>query len=169
MRRLLLLGGITAVLVFGRADQTRASHTGLLFGAPARITVTMTEYKFSPQTITVEAGTPVDVVLENKGLLTHVFMVYPQPKTALKGVGAWWDYVLANTYFRDMGEVMVHVRGEFVVAGTRLSEIGVEPGKRVTLTFTPTRKGTFEIGCHLATGGGGSHYTAGMKGTLVVK
>lgn len=157
------------VLLFGLADHTSASHTGLLFGAPARVTVTMTEYKFSPQTIVVEAGTPVDVVLENKGLLSHVFMVYPKPKTAPKGVGAWADYVLANTYFRDMGEAMVHVRGEFVVAGTRLSEIGLEPGKKVTLTFTPTRKGTFEIGCHLATGGGGSHYAAGMKGTLVVK
>jgi uncharacterized cupredoxin-like copper-binding protein len=169
MRRLLLLGGIAAVLVFGWADQTPASHTGLVFGAPARVNVTMTEYKFSPQTITVEAGTPVDLVLENKGLISHVFMVYPQPKSLPKGTGAWWDYILANTYLRDMGEILVHVRGEFVVAGTRLSEVAVEPGKKVTLTFTPARKGTFEIGCHLATGGGGSHYTAGMKGTLVVK
>jgi uncharacterized cupredoxin-like copper-binding protein len=169
MIRLPMLGGLAAMLVFGWAGQATASHTGLLFGAPVRVGVTMTEYKFSPQTITVEAGTPVDLILENKGLISHVFMVYPRPKSAPKGTGAWWDYVLANTYLRDMGEVMVHARDEFVVAGTRLSEVAVGPGKKVTLTFTPTRKGTFEIGCHLATGGGGSHYTAGMKGVLVVK
>lgn len=169
MKPPLLVAGLTAGLVFGWADQTTASHTGLLFGASARVHVTMTEYKFSPDRITVEAGTPVDLVLENKGLVSHVFMVYPRPTSLPRGTGAWWDYVLANTYLRDMGEILVHSRGEFVVAGTRLSEVAVEPGKKVTLTFTPTRKGTFEIGCHLTGGGGGSHYTAGQKGTLVVR
>jgi uncharacterized cupredoxin-like copper-binding protein len=48
-------------------------------------------------------------------------------------------------------------------------EVAVEPGKKVTLTSTPTRKGTFEIGCQLSTRGGGSHAKAGMVGTLVVK
>jgi uncharacterized cupredoxin-like copper-binding protein len=67
------------------------------------------------------------------------------------------------------GEILVHRRGEFVVSATRIAEVAVEPGKKVTLTFTPTRKGTFEIACQLSTGGGGSHAKAGMVGTLVVK
>jgi uncharacterized cupredoxin-like copper-binding protein len=50
-----------------------------------------------------------------------------------------------------------------------IAEVALEPGKKVTLTFTPTRKGTFEIACQLSTGGGGSHAKAGMVGTLVVK
>lgn len=168
VRRLLVRWTAAVVLVFGLAGGAAASHTGLLFGASARVAITMTEYKFDPAVITVEAGKSVDLVFENKGVLPHVFMVYPGPKKTLKGAGEWWDYVLANTYLKDMGEIMVHTRGEFVVAGTRVSEVGVEPGKKVTLTFTPGRKGTFEIGCHLSTGAA-SHYTAGMKAKLIVK
>ena len=167
MRRLVVLG-IIGILVAALSGSAAASHTGLLFGAPNRVVVTMKDYSFSPATITVAAGTAVDLILENKGIQSHVFMVYPKPATKPKGAGAWWDYVLAKTYFQDMGEIMVHTRYEFVVAGTRISEVAVETGKKVTLTFTPTRKGTFEIGCHLSTGGA-SHFDAGMKGVLTVK
>lgn len=170
MRRLVAALAISAVLVISQAGSAVASHTGLLFGASARVAVTMSEYKFEPAVITVEAGKSVDLVFENKGIIPHVFMVYPAPKQALKGTGEWWEYVLANTYLKDMGEILVHTRGEFLVAGTRVSEVGVELGKKVTLTFTPGRKGTFEIGCHLyLTGAAGSHYRAGMKAKLIVK
>lgn len=168
MRRLMVRWTAAVVLVFGLAGGAAASHTGLLFGASARVPITMSEYKFEPAVITVEAGKSVDLVLENKGIIAHVFMVYPEPKKSLKGAGEWWDYVLANTYLKDMGEILVHSRYEFVVAGTRISEVGVEPGKKVTLTFTPGRKGTFEVGCHL-TAGAASHYAAGMKAKLIVK
>ena len=166
MRRLFAASAISAVLVFSQAGGTAASHTGLLFGASARVAITITKYKFDPAVITVQAGTPVDLVMENTGIISHVFMVYPEPKKPLKGTGEWWDYVLANTYLKDMGEILVHTRREFFVAGTRVSEVGVEPGKKVTLTFTPGRKGTFEIGCHLQAP---DHYALGMKAKLIVK
>lgn len=167
MVRIAALAVVGALILGGSAA---ASNTGWTFGSGGpRITITMTEYKFEPSTITVEAGTPVDLILENKGILTHVFMVYPKPKTALKGASEWWEYVLANTYLQDMGEIMAHSRGEFVVSGTRLAEVAVQAGKKVTLTFIPGKKGTFEIGCHLSGHGEASHYTAGMKGTLIVK
>lgn len=168
MRRVVVLG-IIGIFAAVFAQRAAASHTGLAFGAPVRISVTIGEYFFKPAKITVEAGTPVDIVLENKGILSHVFMAYPPPKTRPKGVGDWYEYVLARTYFQDMGEIMVHVRGEFIVSGTRIAEVAVETGKKVTLTFTPTKKGTFEIACQLSTAGGGSHAKAGMIGTLVVK
>lgn len=168
VRRLIAALAITTALVFSQAAGAVASHTGLLFGASTRVVVTMTEYKFEPAAITVEAGKSVDLVFENKGVLPHIFMVYPAPKKTLKGAGEWWEYVLANTYLKDLGEILVHTRGEFEIGGTRVSEVGVEAGRKVTLTFTPGRKGTFEIGCHLGAGGG-SHYAAGMKGKLIVK
>ncbi|HXF83492.1 MAG TPA: cupredoxin domain-containing protein [bacterium] len=165
MRRLTVLLGLLVVLSAGQAS---ASHTGLLFGASSRVVVTMTEWKFSPATLTLPAGESVALVLENTGTQSHVFMVYPAPKTPYKQAGDWWEYVLERTYFQGMGEILVHRRYDFVVSGTRLAEVAVEPGKTVTLTFTPVKKGRFEIGCHLPAAGG-SHYAAGMKGLLIVR
>lgn len=145
-----------------------ASHTGLLYGASSRVVVTLSEWKFSPATITLASGESVDIVLKNEGTQSHVFMAYPAPKTPYKGSGDWWEYIMAKTYFQDMGEILVHSKGFMVVGATRVSEVGVETGKTVTLTFTPVKKGRFEIGCHLPTGGT-THYTAGMKATLIVK
>lgn len=61
----------------------------------------------------------------------------------------------------------MHNRGQFVVSGTRIAEMAVEPEKVVTLTFTPRKEGRFEIGCRLARGEG-SHYTAGTRGQRIV-
>ena len=168
MIRRLLVFATLALAITSAAGPAAASHTGLLFGASSRVVITMSEWKFSPSTITVAAGESVDFVLENKGTQTHVFMVYPAPKAPYKGAGDWWEYVLERTYLQGMGEILVHSRGQFAVSGTRIAEVDVEAGKTVTLTFTPGKKGRFEIGCHLPTGGT-SHYTAGMKGQLIVK
>jgi uncharacterized cupredoxin-like copper-binding protein len=132
--------------------------------------VTLSEYKFTPSTIMVEAGSAVDLVLENKGSLWHYFSVYPRPAAPLKSLADWHQYLLAKTYLQDMGEILVHQRGaDFYAAAGRVTEVGVESGKKVTLTFTPTKKGTFEIGCHLSAGSVYAHYSAGMKGVLVVR
>lgn len=145
-----------------------ASHTGLLFGASRRVVVTMSEWKFEPSTITIAADESVDLVLQNTGMQSHVFMAYPAPKTPYKGATDWWDYVLEKTYLQGMGEILVHRKNDFAMSGTRVAEVAVNPGMTVTLTFTPVKKGRFEIGCHLPTGGT-SHYTAGMKGQLIVR
>lgn len=170
MWRVLSLSLLVSALLLGSIQEVSASHTGLLFGAPNRIVVTLSEYKFIPATITIEAGSAVDLVLENKGSLGHYFSVYPKPAAPFKSVGDWHQYLLAKTYLQDMGEILVHQRGaDFYATSGRVTEVGMEPGKKVTLTFTATKKGTFEIGCHLSTGSTATHYSAGMKGVLVVK
>jgi len=172
--RLLARLGVLVMLGAVFAGPAAASHTGLLVGAPSRVTITMLEYTFSPAKITLPAGTPVDLILENKGILPHIFMVYPAPKRVPQGQVEWWEYVLANTYLQNIGEILVHptggarVAGDFYVAGTRIAEVGVEAGKRATLTFTPTKKGIFEFACHVGSGPT-NHYRQGMKGTLIVK
>lgn len=168
MTRVLLMIAALGLMTLATAGPAAATHTGLLFGASSRVVITMSEYRFSPATITIPAGESVDFVLDNKGIVGHVFMVYPRPKAPYKSAGDWWEYVLAKTYLRNMGEILVHTRGQFAVSSTSVAEVAVDPGKTVTLTFTPARKGTFEFACLLSTGGG-SHYTAGMKGRLIVR
>lgn len=169
MQRLGMLATLVGIVLLWTGNVT-GSHSGWYFGSGGpRITIAMSEYKFTPATVALEAGKPVDIVLENKGIIAHVFMVYtkanrPFPQSA----GDRWEYVLANTYLKDVGEIMVYSRNEFIVAGTSISEITVEPKKKVTLTFVPSKTGTFEFGCPISSGNV-DHYKAGMVGTLTVK
>ncbi len=126
-----------------------------------KVTITLTDFKFTPATITLKAGVPYEIVLVNKGKVEHEFMVYDPPKGK---VSDWDEWVIPNTYFKDMGEVEGEFPGIGAVAGINVFEVEVKPGKTAELKFTPNRKGTFEIGCHVE-----GHYEAGMKGTLVVK
>lgn len=135
----------------------------LAAGAPKeqKVTITMKEYSFSPARVTLQAGVPAEIVLVNRGKIKHEFMVYQTPKGKISD---WDGYIMPNTYFKDMGEVEGEFEGFGSVAGTRIFEIEVQPGKSATIAFTPNRKGTFEIGCHVE-----GHYEAGMKAVFVVK
>lgn len=130
-------------------------------GKEQKVTITMTEFKFAPARITLQAGIPAELILINKGKIEHEFMVYAAPKAR---VSDWDEYVMANTYFKNMGEIKGEFEGIGAVAGTSVFEVEVQPGQRAELKFTPTRKGTFEIGCHVE-----GHYEAGMKSVLVVR
>ena len=126
-----------------------------------KVTITMTDFKFTPALITLQSGVPAEIVLVNKGAVEHEFMVYKTPAGKIKD---WDEYIMPNTYFKDMGEVEGEFEGIGAVAGTSVFEVEVMKGKTAELKFTPTRKGTFEMGCHVE-----GHYEAGMKGVLVVK
>jgi len=126
-----------------------------------KITIVLNEFNFNPANVTLRASVPAEIKLVNKGKVEHEFQVYVTPKGK---VSDWDEHAMANTYFRDMGEVETEFEGTGAVAGTRVFEVKVQPGKEAALKFTPTRKGTFEMACHVA-----GHYEAGMKGVLVVK
>ena len=155
MRRALVIA-VAAVLVVFFAY-------GITAGAAKeqKVTITMTDFKFTPGLITLQSGVPAEIVLVNKGVVEHEFMVYVAPKGK---VGDWDEYVMPNTYFTNIGEVEGEFEGLGAVAGTSIFEVEVKKGKTAELKFTPTRKGTFEMGCHVE-----GHYQAGMKGVLVVK
>lgn len=126
-----------------------------------KITIVLNEFSFSPAKVTLQAGVPAEIKLVNKGKVEHEFQVYVTPKGK---VSDWDEYAMANTYFKDMGEVETEFEGIGAVAGTRVFEVEVQAGKEAEVKFTPTRKGTFEIGCHVQ-----GHYEAGMKALLVVR
>ncbi len=155
MRRALVIA-VAAVLVVFFAY-------GITAGAAKeqKVTITMTDFKFTPAMITLQSGVPAEIVLVNKGVVEHEFMVYKTPAGKIKD---WDEYIMPNTYFKGLGEVEGEFEGIGAVAGTSIFEVEVMKGKTAELKFTPTRKGTFEMGCHVE-----GHYEAGMKGVLVVK
>lgn len=153
-RKLEILGVTLAVvlLVFGLAAGAAKEQ---------KVTITLTDFKFTPAKITLRVGVPAEIALVNKDKVEHEFMVYATPKGKIPD---WDEYAMANTYFKNMGEVEGEFEGIGAVAGTSVFEVEVKAGKRAELIFTPTRKGTFEIGCHVE-----GHYEAGMKAVLVVR
>ena len=60
---------IVIIVLAGTGCQSRQATASQV----ADITVVMTEFKFSPDTITVRAGQHVRVTLDNKGTLKHDF------------------------------------------------------------------------------------------------
>lgn len=152
--RYLILGICLGVLVVGMTPASSASPQ------PQRVTVVLTEYRFTPNAVTVRAGVPVELILVNNGKMEHEVQFYAVPKTIPHD---WDEYAMANTLFRGMGEIKVAYKDTGAVASTALFEIAVDPGKTATVLFTPAQKGIFEIGCHQP-----GHYEAGMKGRLVV-
>jgi uncharacterized cupredoxin-like copper-binding protein len=142
---------IASVLVAG-ATACGTSPTSAANGRV--IEITMSEFSFSPRTITLTAGETVTLKLTNAGALEHEFMAGRAP-TPSKGYAEDWlkRAVPGLASHTHPGEVHL---GE----GIRVS---ADWGNRVTLVV-PTEKGVYEFGCFVA-----GHYEAGMKGTIVVR
>jgi uncharacterized cupredoxin-like copper-binding protein len=119
------------------------------------IEVTMTEFAFSPATITLTAGEKVTFKLKNTGVVEHDFMAGRQG-TPGKGYALDW---IATAVDRA------------TPPHTHAGEAAMGEGMRVaadwmrTLTVVvPQDKGEYEFGCFVP-----GHYEAGMKGKLIIK
>ncbi len=157
MNRWLVLGVVATLLVlvtYGGAGGTAKEQ---------KVTIVLSEFKFAPATVTLQAGVPTELTLVNRGAVIHEFSVYATPPAGKK-ITEWDEWVIPNTYFQGIGEVKSEIRGFGTTNGTVLFEFEVPKGRSVMIRFVPTRKGTFEMGCHQE-----GHYEAGMKGVLVVK
>ena len=146
--------GLTVLLVF----LTLAGASG---AAKQKVNIVLSEMKFTPNKITVQAGTSVEFVLVNKGKQKHEFTVYSKPKAGLDA-DELEEWAEENSYFKGL-ELKVE-GGGIEVVGTNIFEVEIGAGKSAEAVFTPKQTGTFEIGCHVE-----GHYEKGMKGTLTVK
>lgn len=131
--------------------------------AKQKVTIAMGEeggrMYFRPDRVTLSAGVKAEITLVNRGAQPHEWMVYPMPTAPGKPDHEWTE---DNSYFKG---VEVTAEGEGLEVVTRdLLELELKPGKRAEVTFTPTKRGTFQMGCLLP-----GHWEAGMKGTLIVK
>lgn len=145
---ILTIGGLTATAIAARAQT---------------VTLTMTDFQYAPKTVSVKPGTAVELVLINKGAIQHEFMLYPPPGSM--GMEMDMDkYGAENTYFKDIGPIVVVYPGKKPSTSSRLERVMVDPGQTVTLKFVAKKAGTIEFACHIT-----GHYEAGMKGSLTVK
>jgi uncharacterized cupredoxin-like copper-binding protein len=134
-------------------------------GAPAqKITITMRDFSYTPDRVTLQAGVLVDITLVNKGKVAHEFMVYTRPTAGMmmKKMHEWAE---DKSYFRNLQVQVAEGPGiEVERKGQTVVEIKVGSGRSTVVRFTPARKGTFEMACLIE-----GHYEAGQKGTLTVQ
>lgn len=143
-----------------------AASWGVAAAPVQRVNVQMKEFAFVPATVSLKAGVSTVVVLSNRGVVEHEFMVYGAGGLHMAGMGHDERHrqLEARSYFRG---VAVQVEGKAPKVermGKDLVMLNLAPGQQVVLRFVPRKRGTFEMGCHLP-----GHYEAGMKGTWVVR
>jgi len=120
-----------------------SSPAALELGLPA------TDFRFEPASMEVMAGQQVTVTMDNQGTLEHDFVIQeiPVEKTAAEsGVGATASHTMDEMEI----EPAVHM--------------GAMPGLSSSVTFVPTKPGTYEYFCAVP-----GHKEAGMVGTLIVQ
>ena len=107
------------------------------------VTVTMTEYAFSPSPIVLKEGVPTKLVLKNTGKEAHYF------------VAEQFFKVIATRKVQDSD-------GE--IKAPSFTAVEVYPGKMMEWFLVPAQKGVYDLLCTVK-----GHAEHGMKGTIEVR
>ena len=151
------------ILVF-LAAMTLLALTACGGGAPApqEITITMTDFAFTPDSIELVEGQEVTITLVNEGSVEHEILF---------GKGDANGFT-ADLFDHDPSKVEASGgEGFHVGSDEEIEEEGyhveVEPGASGTLTFTVPEgsAGEWVMGCFIDEG---AHYAAGMSGTVTI-
>jgi uncharacterized cupredoxin-like copper-binding protein len=115
--------------------------------APQALSVAAKEFAFMPAALTAKAGQPITISLQNTGAVEHDWSIR---EIEISGEAKSSGDASSGHTMGGMGdEPKLHV-----AAGI---------GNKGTLTFTPSKPGTYEYYCTVA-----GHKEAGMVGTLTV-
>jgi len=107
------------------------------------VTVTLSEYAFTPSLLVFKEGVPTKLVIRNAGKEKH--------------------YFVSEEFFGTVATRKVEsADGE--VKAPRITAIEVYPGKAIEWFLIPMKKGTFGLLCTV-----GGHAERGMKGTIEVR
>jgi uncharacterized cupredoxin-like copper-binding protein len=115
--------------------------------APQELSVAAKEFAFAPAALTAKAGQPITISLQNTGAVEHDWSIR---EIAISGEATSSGDAPSGHTMGGMGdEPKLHV--------------AVGTGGKGTLTFTPSKPGTYEYYCTVA-----GHKEAGMVGTLTI-
>jgi uncharacterized cupredoxin-like copper-binding protein len=107
-----------------------------------RVTVSLNEYRYSPNRIDLKIGEPTELVLVNEGTVLHEFVTQ-----ALTDV-----------------QTDVEIEG-VIVEALGIGEVEIPPKSTAVLRFTPRKAGQFSFTCGAEKPK--SHLKQGMAGLLV--
>lgn len=160
MRRLITLSIVAILVLLALTSCSRQK------AEPVSFSIEMSEYAYNPANIQVKVGQEVTLELSNNGVLAHELMIGNQVKMVNNRPSGY-----EQDFFETAG-VTPEVTGGEVEEGDHGHHEGLmlvlpENGDKASMTFVITKKmvGEWEIGCFEQEG---VHYTAGMKGKLVV-
>jgi len=118
---------------------------------PMQVNMQASEFRFEPSTIEVKAGQQLTVMMQNMGTVEHDFVIQEIPVEGTAAESATAQPGMAGHSMAGTGmEPAVHM--------------GAMAGMTDSVTFIPTKPGTYEFFCAVA-----GHKEAGMVGTLIVR
>jgi len=118
--------------------------------APLEVSMQASEFRFEPATIEVMAGQQVTVMMQNMGTVEHDFVIQEIPL----------EVMAAESETVGEGHTMEGMDVEMEPA----VHMGAMAGMSDSVTFVPTKPGTYVFFCAVA-----GHREAGMVGTLMVR
>jgi len=107
------------------------------------VTVTMTEYAFSPSPIVLKEGVPTRLVLKNAGKEAH--------------------YFVAERFFKGIATRKVQ-GSDGEIKAPFFTAVEVYPGKMLEWFLVPAQKGVYDLLCTVK-----GHAEHGMKGKIEVR
>ena len=118
---------------------------------PLKVSMQASEFRFDPATVEVQAGQQVTITMQNMGTVEHDFVIQEMPMEQAAGDSESAGAVMPGHTMDEMAmEPAVHM--------------GAMAGMSGSVTFVPTKPGTYEFFCAVA-----GHKEAGMVGTLMVR
>lgn len=148
---LIVFASLAAVLLAACGGAPSGSQTV----APAEFTITATDIAYDLTDLSVRAGQPVEIALQNEGALVHDFSISAIPVSgevlAEEGMGS--DHSMMADH-----DMAMEGHGEEPAV-----HVAAAPSTTGTVSFTPSAAGTYEYYCTVE-----GHKEAGMVGTLVV-
>lgn len=142
---------------------------------PLEVNMNMSEFAFSPNVIEAKVGQQVTINLMNAGALQHEIM-FGRNATMMDGQPSGYEMDMFSMAGMEpsvtFGGGMEGMEGDMMMGEAGMLHGGysvILPGgnqtAQITFTITEDMVGDWEFGCFEQDG---VHYTAGMKGTMVV-
>ena len=149
-----MLGAALILAGCVREDVFRESGTGYVensaqlvaaadWSRAEAVTITLSEFSFSPANLTFAAGSPYRLLIRNNGNIQHLFV--------------------ADGFFKGIAAQRLKTPDGDVEA-PYLATIAVPPSAEKELTFVAVTSGTYHLECSLP-----FHATFGMEGEIAIR